>query len=114
VKAVWTGREVLIWGGRDETGPLNTGARFDSVHNKWLGPIKTQGSPTARSRHSAVWTGRKMVVWGGADASGVVNTGGIYTPPDPAIGAHSETVSVFIPGLSTAAATTAVSLTVSP
>ncbi len=62
--AVWTGREVLIWGGQD--GPDTTladGAAYDPVARKWRTlPPAPIGS---RAGHQAVWTGTEMVVWGG-------------------------------------------------
>jgi N-acetylneuraminic acid mutarotase len=76
--AVWTGSEMIIWGGADR-GMLNTGARYDPATDTWT-PISTIGAPTARSDHSAVWTGREMIVWGGVTDPSTVGTGGRYDP----------------------------------
>ena len=93
--AVWTGREMIIWGGYDGTTMFNTGARYDPVTNTWLAALPTAGAPSGREAQSAVWTGSKMIVWGGQDTlSSDLNTGGIYQPPIPALGAHTATITI--------------------
>ncbi len=81
--AVWTGNEMLIWGGRylpDYTF-LDTGARYNPANNTWTS-IPTSGAPTARAAHVAVWSGTRMIVWGGySDPSPVEeSSGGEYSP----------------------------------
>jgi len=77
--AVWTGREMIVWGGGSIEGPTSTGARFDPVAGRWT-PISTRRAPEGRFDHSAVWTGREMVVWGGRDSANIFVTGGRYDP----------------------------------
>ena len=86
--AVWTGREMLVWGGEalDARGqvPLGDGGRFDPATNTWT-PLPTQGAPSPRFRHTTVWTGHEMLVWGGwgqqaADTSGNPGDGARYDP----------------------------------
>ena len=65
--AVWTGREVIVWGGVGVWTPLTPdGARYRPTANVWRSlrraPIR------ARFGHSAVWTGKQMVIWGGRAA----------------------------------------------
>ncbi len=63
--AVWTGAEMIVWGGRAESGAtLDDGARYDPGADAWS-PLSQSGAPAARSRHTAVWTGNAMIVWGG-------------------------------------------------
>jgi N-acetylneuraminic acid mutarotase len=76
---VWTGTEMIIWGGLGLLGPVNTGARYDPATNTWKA-MSTTGAPAARGSHTAVWTGKEMIVWGGSDSKGPVNTGGKYDP----------------------------------
>ena len=73
--AVWTGSEMIIWGGYNGSG-LNTGGRYNPITNSWVLTTLT-GAPDARSDQTAVWTGSEMIVWGG---SGALNTGGRYDP----------------------------------
>jgi N-acetylneuraminic acid mutarotase len=77
--AVWTGSEMIVWGGETATGPLNTGGRYNPSTDSWTATSITN-APTARYLHTAVWTGSQMIVWGGEDFSGHFNTGGRYNP----------------------------------
>jgi hypothetical protein len=79
--AVWTGTEMIVWGGDDAGGgPLNTGGTYNPGTDTWTATSIT-GAPAARLFHTAVWTGNEMVVWGGsAIAFQVTNTGGRYNP----------------------------------
>jgi serine/threonine protein kinase len=62
--AVWTGREMLIWGGRNLTGSLNDGACYDPANDSWR-PMSMKGAPSPRSMALAAWTGKEMIVWSG-------------------------------------------------
>jgi N-acetylneuraminic acid mutarotase len=80
--AVWTGSEMIVWGGDSRNGTVNTGGRYDPVSDSW---IKTSNkiAPTPRMFHTAVWTGSEMIVWGGCSdvsCNNEVNTGGRYNP----------------------------------
>ena len=63
--AVWTGDQMLIWGG-DHAGDGNVGGCYDLAADRWT-PMNTNGAPSPRTGHTAVWTGTQMVVWGGGD-----------------------------------------------
>jgi N-acetylneuraminic acid mutarotase len=71
--AVWTGSEMIVWGGLWG----NTGGRYNPSMDSWIA-TSTTNAPTGRSGHSAVWTGTQMIVWGGGDSIGNLNTGGRY------------------------------------
>jgi hypothetical protein len=75
--AVWTGSEMIVWGGFGGTY-LNTGARYNPAANSWT-DTSASGGP-GRSEHTAVWSGSEMIVWGGSAAAGVVNDGRRYNP----------------------------------
>ena len=77
--AIWTGSEMIIWGGRSNATYLNTGARYHPVSNTWTA-ITNTGAPTARAGHTAVWTGAEMIIWGGRNGSTYYNTGARYNP----------------------------------
>lgn len=81
--AVWTGREMVVWGGESWFGGpttfLNDGASYDPLTNTWSA-LATTGAPSARSGHQAVWTGDRMILWGGAGSTGDVATGASYFP----------------------------------
>src|SRR2546423_11406064 len=81
--AVWTGGEMIAWGGRAPGGTildLNTGGRYNPGTDSWTATT-TNNAPTARESHTAVWIGSKMIVWGGINgASTLLDTGGRYKP----------------------------------
>ena len=87
--AIWTGSEMIIWGGlgcgvERSGGPADCagGARYKPASDTWL-PVATLGAPTARSGHTAVWTGGEMIVWGGTSSncsSSVCRDGAAYDP----------------------------------
>jgi N-acetylneuraminic acid mutarotase len=81
--AVWTGAEMIVWGGHDGNSiAKNTGARFDPATNSWTS-IATAGAPSARWGHAAIWTGTEMIIWGGYSGSPnfqVVGDGARYNP----------------------------------
>jgi N-acetylneuraminic acid mutarotase len=66
--AVWTGREMIIWGGagnrKFRASPLADGAAYDPVADRWR--ILAPAPIAARSVATAVWTGDEMIVWGGS------------------------------------------------
>jgi N-acetylneuraminic acid mutarotase len=65
--AVWTGTEMIVWGGFDnDLAALATGSRYNPATGTWTA-LPTADAPTARGAHSAVWTGTEMIVWGGFD-----------------------------------------------
>ena len=78
--AVWTGSEMIVWGG-GASGPtyLNTGGRYNPSTDSWTATSITN-APDARAGHMAVWTGSEMIVWGGFNGSSNLNTGGRYNP----------------------------------
>jgi hypothetical protein len=78
--AVWTGSEMIVWGGTtDRINGLSTGGRYNPKTDTWT-PTSTTNAPTARFAHTAVWTGSEMIVWGGYNNSSLLNTGGRYDP----------------------------------
>lgn len=82
---VWTGTEMIIWGGRTgNTSPYNcpnTGFRYNPTSNTWTAMRADATAPSGRFGASAVWTGSRMVIWGGLDPAGTaLNTGSRYNP----------------------------------
>jgi N-acetylneuraminic acid mutarotase len=78
--AVWTGSEMIVWGGFDNISNVNTGGRYNPSTDSWTA-TSTLNAPEARSFHTAVWTGNEMIIWGGAGSgNNYFNTGGRYDP----------------------------------
>jgi hypothetical protein len=69
---VWTGRQLLVWGGVSghPMRVFDDGAAYDPATRRWTplprapGPQWLQGN-----RGLAVWTGRELLVWGGFTVS---------------------------------------------
>ncbi len=78
--AVWTGSEMIVWGGLANSADTNTGGRYRPALDAWES-LPTTDAPSARQNHTAVWTGSEMVVWGGSSfTAGRLNNGARYNP----------------------------------
>src|SRR5438046_218202 len=64
--AIWTGSEMIVWGGGSASG-----GRYDPTTDTWTSP----SVPGGRDGHSAVWTGSEMIVWGGSEGTNNLDTG---------------------------------------
>ncbi len=78
---VWTGREMIVWGG-EGCGPrpnhiCGDGGAYDPSLDRWR-PLSSKDAPSARTLHTAVWTGEKMLVWGGAASGTLFGDGAVY------------------------------------
>ena len=83
--AVWTGSEMIVWGGTVDlfnNTDTNTGGRYNPGTNNWMATTTTN-PPEARDGHRAVWSGSEMIVWGGFNDLDpfYLNTGGRYCAP---------------------------------
>jgi len=78
--AIWTGTEVIVWGGVTESGSATaSGAAYDPRSNSWRS--LSEAPIAGRHRHAVVWTGTEMIVWGGVDVSGdPLADGAAYDP----------------------------------
>ncbi len=79
---VWTGNEVIAWGGNGNYGN-SSGGRYDPLTDTWSS-TSLMGAPNRRSGHSAVWTGTEMIIWGGMSVDAIDNDfyqdGALYNP----------------------------------
>jgi len=82
-RAVWTGTEMLMWGGGGGGVFYNDGARYDVAADLWQ-PMSALNAPSVRWAHAAVWTGSEMLVWGGVGQFSLEannrGDGGAYSP----------------------------------
>jgi hypothetical protein len=71
-QGVWTGREVLVWGGFDGSwlgdGSLSDGAAFDPATATWRALPAAPGEPFAPL--TSVWTGSEAIFWGSVRGDG--------------------------------------------
>jgi hypothetical protein len=87
--AVWTGTEMIVWGGEVGTYPIqyfDSGGRYDPDADSWASTSEI-GAPTARSLHSAIWSGNEMIVWGGQVTAfdAATSTGARYCGQPPTV-----------------------------
>lgn len=77
--AVWTGTEMIVFGGIGEHSEyLDDGGRYNPATDVWI-PLPPAGAPSSRTEHTAIWTGTEMIIWGGL-AGDSVNDGARYAP----------------------------------
>ena len=60
--AVWTGDEVLVWGGFARGAMFADGAAYDPATGTWR--VLPPAPLSARAPVATVWTGTEMIVWG--------------------------------------------------
>ena len=88
--AVWTGSQMIVWGGSSNGVVVNSGARYDPATDTWAA-ISSNGAPFVHWP-TVVWTGTQMLIWDGA----APDSGARYDPttdrwsPISAIGAPSS------------------------
>jgi N-acetylneuraminic acid mutarotase len=83
--AVWTGTQMVVWGGSDGSGTsMDTGGLYDPVLDTWLPTSTGANLPQARDAFKAAWTGTRMIVWGGQDEGNPtqfeLSSGALYDP----------------------------------
>jgi N-acetylneuraminic acid mutarotase len=82
---VWTGSEMIVFGGKASQGGIslgtvNDGARYSPATDSWL-PLPLPDAPSPRVDSSVVWTGTEMIVWGGqGTTNAAAGDGGRYFP----------------------------------
>ena len=93
--AVWTGEEMLVWGGMTDGGACPpSGGSYNPGTDTWT-PLPLENAPEGRIEPASVWTGRELIVWGGLLEGGQrsCGSGGRYDPesrtwkPLPTVGA---------------------------
>ena len=74
---VWTGRQVLMWGGGCCSSSTADGSAFDPALGVWVPMPRAPLTP----RHApGVWTGTEMIVVGGTDYHSQFADGAAYNP----------------------------------
>jgi len=82
---IWTGSEMIVWGGHyyDTVSSTNiyllNGGMYDPSVNLWTDTYVLTGTPVSRTGHSAIWTGQAMIIWGGYDG-GYLKSGHYFDP----------------------------------
>lgn len=95
---VWTGSEMLVWGGGEPPNVQGDGASYDPASDSWSALPDPPIDP--RIGHAAVWSGDRMLIWGGSSTS-TFSDGASF---DPASGTWSALPDAPIEGRSFPAA----------
>lgn len=85
--ALWTGSEMLIFGGEDASGRLSSGHAYDPFRGRWRA-LSEAGNPSPRSEATAAWTGTEVLLFGGQGVSGPI---GFLQRLDPQATSHFYT-----------------------
>lgn len=81
--SVWTGEELIIWGGYTAKGDvLATGASYDPDTDEWRELPPAPSKP--RHGHAALWSGSEVLIWGGSppESNEAYRDGIAYRPAD--------------------------------
>ena len=84
VSPVWSGAELLVWGGELwepdgwRTRFFADGGAYDPAADRWR--LLPPGPLTPRAGHIAVWAGGELIVWGGRGPIGLFSDGAAYDP----------------------------------
>ncbi len=90
--AVWTGTQMIVWGGTNGTQNFKSGGVYDPGTDSWSPTSEGTNCPTARVGHSAAWLSTRMAIWGGWDgSSNYYATGSKYNPSTDAWNAITTT-----------------------
>lgn len=80
--AIWTGSQMIVWGGAADNGQLFAdGAAYDPARHNWTQLPASPLSP--RADPAATMAGNSVFIWGGqtgAQQNGRVNDGALYDP----------------------------------
>lgn len=84
-QAVWTGEEMIIFGGGRDSHARKDGAAYDPSARTWR---MLRKAPVGGYANSLIWTGKEMITWGGIRdskgaqgfPSGFVSKGAAYNP----------------------------------
>jgi hypothetical protein len=80
--AIWSGSDLIVWGGYDRQQYFSSGGKYNPFMDTWVATSMSH-ELMGRYGHGAVWTGSNMIIWGGytrnIDAL-YPRFGGIYDP----------------------------------
>ncbi len=75
--AVWTGTEMIVFGGTTSASSFAysaSGGRYNVSNNSWV-LTTLNGAPAARVRPNLAWSGDQLTVWGGSNGSPLAEGG---------------------------------------
>jgi hypothetical protein len=77
--AIWTGNELLVWGGWGHgSSVFADGAAYDPARRAWR--LLRAAPLSARAPAVWVWTGKEFLVWGDTSRTRTVRDGAAYNP----------------------------------
>lgn len=76
--SVWTGTEMIVWGGEIPGEQFADGAAYDPATDSWR--LLAPSPLSARNAPAAVWTGEEVLLWGGHAPGADARDGAAYNP----------------------------------
>jgi N-acetylneuraminic acid mutarotase len=76
--SVWTGTEMIVWGGETPGEQFADGAAYDPATDSWR--LLAPSPLSARNAPAAVWTGEEVLLWGGHAPGMDARDGAAYNP----------------------------------
>ena len=101
--AVWTGREMIVWGGVTRGGafpygaPRSDGAAYTPATRTWRKIANSPSGVLGDGGPAAAWTGSRMVVWSGNSPDRPAG-GAVYDPRTNTCGACRKARSALARG----------------
>src|SRR5206468_9170052 len=65
--SIWTGSQMLIWGGISLGNYVNDGALYDPRTDTWTA-ISTTNAPSPRLFFASGWDATNLFIWGGVNS----------------------------------------------
>ena len=94
---VWTGDEVIVWGGGSRGGNIEAvgdGPAYDPTHDSWRAIAPAPSGVLGGGGEATAWTGEAAVFWAANSPDRPVS-GGVY---DPAGDSRERLLQIYDPG----------------
>ncbi len=78
--AVWTGSQMMVWGGIRTNVVANDGALYDPSTGQWSALVDGNTPPTPKYAVQGAWSNSELLVWGGVENDQAAQHGWAYNP----------------------------------
>jgi len=67
---IWTGSEMIVWGGHSSGDCFDVGGRYRPADDTWRSTAAPGGELSGICRAAVEWTGSELIVWSGSSYAG--------------------------------------------